>query len=122
MKSKLISVRIGDRTASELAAISRSTDRSVSQLCRYALAYLDLNFRELADFVAKEEKESLSEDATGFRLTIEDSERVSQLAGEVETTNSEIIRAALRYWIDNTKPHEDLGSPPQKQSAKESHA
>jgi predicted transcriptional regulator len=115
MKNKLISVRIGDKTASELAAIARATDRSISQLCRYALAYLNLNSHELTDFIANEEKESLSEEAAGFRLTLEDSERVSQLASQLETTNSEIIRASLRFWLDNTKPHSDLGAPPQKQ-------
>jgi predicted transcriptional regulator len=121
MKSKLISVRIGDKTALELANISLSTDRSVSQLCRYALAYLNLDAHELKTFISNGSKETLSEETMGFRLTLEDSENVSQLAEKLDTTNSEVIRASLRYWLDNTKPHKDLGSPPQKQIVEGSH-
>lgn len=114
MKSKIISVRIGEKTALELASISLKSDRTISQLCRYALAYLDLDAQTIINKIPDTKLEDFADEATGFRLNEEDARRVLDLAKETESNASDIIRVALRNWLENGKPQKDLGTPPRR--------
>lgn len=113
MKNKIVSVRIGDKSTLELVNISSTSARSMSQLLRFALAYLDLDAHAIYDMVPLTKKEKLAKDATGFRLSEEDSAKIAAIASQHPKLNSsDIIRVAIRYWLDNGKAKKEAGFAP----------
>jgi hypothetical protein len=110
LKNKIISVRLGEKSTLELLNISKTSDRSMSQLLRFALAHLSLDAHTIQQMIPETKKDKLSKEPTGFRLSEEDSLKISNLvAGSPKLKSSDIIRVAIRYWLDNGKPKKEAG-------------
>jgi hypothetical protein len=113
LKNKIISVRLGEKSTLELLNISKTSDRSMSQLLRFALTHLSLDAHSIQEFIPETKKDKLAKDPTGFRLSEEDSSKISNLITEnPKLKSSDIIRVAIRYWLDNGKPKKEAGYVP----------
>lgn len=103
-------MRIGEKSTLELLNISKTSDRSMSQLLRFALSYLNLDAQSIYELLPARKSEKLSKEPTGFRLSDEDSHKIFQLIEEnPKLKSSDIIRVAIRYWLDNGKPKKEAG-------------
>ena len=119
MKNKIISVRLGKKSTLELLNISKTSDRSMSQLLRFALAHLDLDAHSIQELIPTTKNDKVGKDPTGFRLSDEDSLKISNLiSNHPGLKSSDIIRVAIRYWLDNGKPKKEAGYVPSTLGAK----
>ncbi len=100
MKSKILTVRISDKLFSSLSDFAALSDRSVSQICRYAVSSIssDVPISNL-----KEDNEDLTSTAVSFRLTNGDVSFLNEVAVKNSLSLSDVVRYALLQWLESTK-------------------
>lgn len=99
--SKLLSVRLGADDRNILDELADASDRTRTQLVRYALtAYLDATTTGTATGTATEPPtEPETTRHTALRLPADLADRVAAVAEARNWTPSEILRAAVTWWI-----------------------
>lgn len=99
MKSKILNVRISDKTYSSLASFATLSDRSMSQICRYAISALDSDAPiEIIEGIGDSDNTTVS-----FRITENDITFINKLAMKNAVSVSDVVRAAISIWLSNNK-------------------
>jgi hypothetical protein len=99
MKSKILNVRISDKTYSSLAKFAALSDRSMSQICRYAIAALNSD----APIESREEAGESGSTTVSFRITEDDIKFVNGVALANSASVSDVVRTALSVWLSNNE-------------------
>lgn len=99
MKSKVLNIRISDVIYAALAKLAAASDRSVSQICRYAIA--SLNSDVLSPSLINSEDAGTST-TVSFRITEADLLFINQVAVEKRISVSDVVRYALVIWLEKS--------------------
>lgn len=107
--TRLVSFRVDKDLKSRIEHIAVESDRSITQLCRYALSSFLLSGSAITDIelTDKGDSSSLSE-LIGVRLSNDLLQDVSTSSPNVPV--SSLVRGILAWWVDNANLAE-LGKP-----------
>lgn len=107
--TRLVSFRVDKDLKSRIEHIAVESDRSITQLCRYALSSFLLSGSAISDIEIAEKNDvsSLSE-LIGVRLSNELLKDVSSSSPNIPV--SSLVRGILTWWVDNANLAE-LGKP-----------
>jgi len=104
-------VRLDPAARDQLDKLAESSDRTFSQLVRYALnAYFALDPLPEPQQGLPEDREDPSTRHATLRLPVELDCAVSEHATKHGVTNSDVIRQAVNIWLKETNDRQ-LGSP-----------
>lgn len=102
MKSKILNVRISDSTYASLANFAALSDRSMSQICRYAIAALNSD----ALITSSANNDETSSTTVSFRITDGDISFINKIALKNSISVSDVVRFALATWLENSSKRE----------------
>ena len=97
MKSKVLNVRISDKLYLLLSNFATLSDRSMSQICRYAISALDSD----APVELLDGSEESSTTTVSFRITEDDIQFVNRIAAKYSVSVSDVVRFSLHNWLAN---------------------
>ena len=106
MKTKILNVRISDKMYASLSDFAMLSDRSMSQICRYAISSLDSD----APIQNPEIDEKSGTTTVSFRITETDINFVNKIASTNNTSVSDTVRFALSSWLSSSINKETISS------------
>lgn len=109
INTRLVSFRVDKELKARLEQIAVDSDRSITQLCRYALSSFLLSGAAISDMdlADKDDVSPLSE-LIGIRLSVDLLQDVSASVPDVPV--SVLVRGIIAWWVDNANLA-DLGKP-----------
>lgn len=108
--TRLVSFRVDKDLKSTLETIALDSDRSLTQLCRYALSAFLLSDVSVADLdiVDGREDDTKLTELIGVRLSVELLDEISATAGDISTSG--LVRGIVSWWVQHAD-RKDLGTP-----------
>lgn len=105
--TRLVSIRVEEEIKSKLENIASNSDRSITQLCRYALASYTASGSPQLEEPSNADDTRLTE-VIGIRLPLDVIEELPQFG--TDTSLSMTLRSVLGWWLNNAD-FTQLGGP-----------
>lgn len=105
--TRLVSIRVDEETKTRLEEIALHSDRSITQLCRYAISSYILTSAPILGDATNADDPRLTE-VIGIRLPID---VIDELPHDTtEGSLSTLLRSILSWWLNNAD-FDQLGGP-----------